>query len=132
MFSESEMRMSHCCFTGHRPEKLKRTESEICADLESEIRIAINKGFQVFITGMARGTDIWAGEIVLKLRCEGFPVKLICASPFPGLRGLGRTIGNSDTGSYPMRRIKFNLLRPPIVLRVSGCETNGWSIIPPL
>lgn len=84
MLSESEMRMSHCCFTGHRPEKLKRTESEICADLESEIRIAINKGFQVFITGMARGTDIWAGEIVLKLRSEGFPVKLICASPFPG------------------------------------------------
>ena len=33
---------------------------------------------------MARGTDIWAGEIVLKLRNEGFPVKLICASPFPG------------------------------------------------
>ena len=84
MLTESKMRMNRCCFTGHRSGKLNRKESEICADLESEIRVAINKGFQVFITGMARGTDIWAGEIVLKLRNEGFPVKLICALPFPG------------------------------------------------
>lgn len=84
MPTESEKRLRRCCFTGHRPEKLKRTESEVCAALESEIRNAINDGFNVFITGMAYGVDIWAGEIVLRLRNEGHPIKLICASPFDG------------------------------------------------
>ena len=28
--------------------------------------------------------DIWAAEIVLSLRKSGKPIKLICASPFPG------------------------------------------------
>ena len=38
----------------------------------------------VFISGMARGVDIWAAEIVLRLRKEGANVKLICASPYEG------------------------------------------------
>lgn len=33
---------------------------------------------------MARGVDIWAAEIVLRLRDEGQPIHLICASPFEG------------------------------------------------
>ena len=33
---------------------------------------------------MARGVDIWAAEIVLRLRDEGKPIHLICASPFAG------------------------------------------------
>ena len=33
MLLESEMQLHHFCFTGHRPEKLNWTESEICADL---------------------------------------------------------------------------------------------------
>lgn len=36
----------------------------------------------VFISGMARGVDIWAAEIVLKLKREGLNVKLICAVPY--------------------------------------------------
>ena len=84
MPSESEMRLHRCCFTGHRPEKLHRSEKAICVDLEQEICKAITDGFTVFITGMARGVDLAAGEIVLQLRKEGFPVRLICASPYPG------------------------------------------------
>ena len=38
----------------------------------------------MFISGMARGVDIWAAEIVLRLRNEGQNVKLICASPYDG------------------------------------------------
>ena len=78
------MRLHRCCFTGHRPEKLQRPECEIRIDLENEIRKAIHDGLNVFITGMARGIDIDAAEIVLQLRAEDFPVKLICASPYPG------------------------------------------------
>jgi hypothetical protein len=33
---------------------------------------------------MARGVDIWAAEIVLRLRDEGQDIKLICASPYKG------------------------------------------------
>ena len=84
MPSESEMRLHRCCFTGHRPEKLRRPEREIRGELECAIRRAISDGFTVFITGMARCVDLDAGEIVLQLRAEGFPIRLICASPYPG------------------------------------------------
>lgn len=84
MATEAEMRLHRCCFTGHRPEKLRRTEREIRNDLEREIRKAVYDGLNVFISGMARGVDIAAAEIVLQIRSEGYPVRLICASPYPG------------------------------------------------
>ena len=73
-----------CCFTGHRPEKLSCSEAKVTSWLEKEIRQAIADGFITFISGMARGVDIWASEIVLRLRDEGKPIYLICASPFEG------------------------------------------------
>lgn len=82
--TEIEKRLHRCCFTGHRPEKLRRTEKAILADLESEIHKAIQDGLSVFISGMARGIDINAAEIVLRIRQEGYPIRLICASPYPG------------------------------------------------
>ena len=83
--TESEKRKHRCCFTGHRPEKLVISESEVKAELEKEIRLAIADGFNVFITGMAPGVDIWAAEVVLELRGkEDHPLKLIAASPHPG------------------------------------------------
>ena len=65
MQSEAEMRLHRCCFTGHRPEKLRRSGQDIRIELESEIRKAIQDGYITFISGMARGVDIWAAEIVL-------------------------------------------------------------------
>lgn len=47
-------------------------------DLEKEIRQAIADGLTVFITGMALGVDIWAAEIVISLRDNGYPLKLMC------------------------------------------------------
>ncbi len=85
MLTEAEKREKRCCFTGHRPDKLEYSEQTIKAALEKEIRIAISEGFDVFITGMAQGTDIWAAEIVIDIRkTEGLPLKLIAASPFDG------------------------------------------------
>ena len=81
---ESEKRMHRACFTGHRPEKLTRNEKAIKIDLEKEIRQAVADGLNVFITGMARGVDIWAAQIVLQLRGEGHGVRLICACPYDG------------------------------------------------
>lgn len=82
--TEAEKRMHRVCFTGHRPEKITRSEKAIKKDLEIEIRKAIADGLNVFITGMARGVDIWAAQIVLKLRDEGSEVRLICACPYEG------------------------------------------------
>ena len=74
-----------CCFTGHRPEKLTRSELDIRIDLETEIQNAIADGFTTFVTGMAKGVDIWAAEIVLQMRDEGCPIQLICAVPYEGV-----------------------------------------------
>lgn len=73
-----------CCFTGHRPEKLTRTAFDIRHDLEAEIRKSIAEGYTTFISGMSKGVDIWAAEIVLQLRQNGQPVQLICAIPYEG------------------------------------------------
>ena len=89
--SEAEKRKHRVCFTGHRPEKLIRSEKSICKDLEIQIRQAVADGLNVYITGMARGIDIWAAQIVIRLRAEGYPVKLICACPYDGFeRGWGQ------------------------------------------
>ena len=84
MPTEAEMRRHRCCFTGHRPEKLQRSENDIRSELEREIRKAIHDNLIVFITGMSRGIDIEAAEIVIQIKKEGYPVRLICASPYPG------------------------------------------------
>ena len=81
--TEQEKRQHRCCFTGHRPEKLDVSESFVKEGLEKEIRQAISDGINVFITGMARGVDIWAAEIVLILRELNPEIKLMCAIPHP-------------------------------------------------
>lgn len=96
--TEAEKRTHRVCFTGHRPEKLSQPENVVKAALEKEIKQAIADGMNVFITGMARGVDIWAAEIVLRLRDEGQPIKLICASaPTAALSVAGRTAGGRNT-----------------------------------
>ena len=51
--TEQEKRAHRCCFTGHRPEKLSLPESEVKAELEKEIRLAIADGINVFKIGRA-------------------------------------------------------------------------------
>ena len=82
--SEQELRRHRCCFTGHRPERLGMPESDFIFGIKEEIRTAIADGFQTFISGMARGVDLWAAEEVLSLRDEGTVIRLICASPYRG------------------------------------------------
>ena len=73
-----------CCFTGHRPEKLTAPENLVRRWLDEKIRTAVTEGYSTFITGMARGVDLWAGESVLQLKAGGLPIHLVCASPYPG------------------------------------------------
>lgn len=73
-----------CCFTGHREDKLRRSEIEIRQDLKEAISAAIDDGYTTFITGMAYGVDLWAGELVLEKRKWNRKLKLIAAVPFQG------------------------------------------------
>ena len=82
--TEAEKRLHRCCFTGHRPEKLKKSESELGRLLEQEIQKAVDLGFTTFISGGAKGTDIIAAEIVLRVRQSDPRLKLICALPHEG------------------------------------------------
>lgn len=81
---ETELRKHRCCFTGHRPEKLTIPEERLSQLLEQEIRRAIGQQFTTFLTGMAKGSDIIAAEIVLRLRKQDPRLKLVCALPYPG------------------------------------------------
>ena len=81
---ELDFRRNCVCFTGHRPEKLTLPEEAVKAGLEQQIIQAIANGYTTFITGMAKGVDLWAGKIVADLRDNGLPIKLICAVPYPG------------------------------------------------
>ena len=84
MANEAELRKHRCCFTGHRPEKLHKPEEQIKKDLEKAILQAVDDGFVTFISGMARGVDIWAAEIVLRLRESNPAIHLVAASPYRG------------------------------------------------
>lgn len=74
-------RQQTVCFTGHRPEKLNKPEWMIKLALKKQIRRAVADGYKVFISGMARGVDIWAAQIVLAQREGGSDIKLVCACP---------------------------------------------------
>lgn len=80
---EREKRKQRCCFTGHRPEKLCVNESEIKPALAPAIESAIAAGKLTFISGMSRGVDIWAAELVLQYRKADSSIHLICALPYP-------------------------------------------------
>ncbi|MBS4959296.1 MAG: DUF1273 family protein [Clostridiales bacterium] len=73
-----------CCFTGHRPEKLKTDPKEVFAGLKREIQQAIDDGYDTFLTGMARGVDLWAAHIVLEKKAQYPQLKLYCAIPYAG------------------------------------------------
>lgn len=81
---EDPKRKVRCAFTGHRPQFLKRQEEDVKVDLENAIMAAVQDGYTTFITGGAYGVDIWAAEIVTRLRATNPTLHLIAAIPFPG------------------------------------------------
>ena len=72
------------CVSGHRPEKLpegaplRMMQSLLFRELET----AILDGAGVFYTGLARGVDLWAADMILHLRRQYPAVRLICVLPF--------------------------------------------------
>ena len=67
--------MSICAFTGYRPEKFPFGDNEAdprCEQLKQRIFCEILRmtrdGVSVFMSGMARGVDLWAAEAVLQIQ----------------------------------------------------------------
>lgn len=77
-----------CAFTGHRPQRFIfgfDEEHPYCITmkelLEQEIRRMIDVGVTTFYSGMALGIDIWAAEIVLRLKTDYPDTRLIAVLP---------------------------------------------------
>ncbi len=85
MAAEAEKRLHRCCFTGHRPEKLTQSEFEVKVWLREQIEQAVAEGYTTFITGMAMGVDIWAGQIVVELKKSKSQPPLNCRCPMARL-----------------------------------------------
>jgi uncharacterized phage-like protein YoqJ len=82
-------RRKTCAFTGNRPQKLPWGEDEsdyrciaVKNRIREEIRGAIERGYDTFISGMALGGDTYFAEEVLALK-KTDDIKLVCAVPFP-------------------------------------------------
>lgn len=76
------------CFSGHRPEKLVCGGDEtnpvinrLKSMIYKEIYDSWKDGYTVFISGLARGVDMWAAEMVADLKRKA-DVKLICVKPY--------------------------------------------------
>lgn len=65
-----------CCFTGHLPQSLPCGSNEkhpVCIEIKKSLKKMIvhlitEKDTAHFITGMALGIDMWAGETVIELQ----------------------------------------------------------------
>ena len=77
--------MHTCTFTGHRPERLVLPEEQVKEWLKEQIERATDEGYTDFITGMQRGVDLWAAEVVLKLIDKDRQIRLIAACAFRGM-----------------------------------------------
>ncbi|MBP1757969.1 MAG: hypothetical protein H6Q61_218 [Firmicutes bacterium] len=84
-------RVLSCSFTGHRPEKLpwgSRENDPRCKVLKerlmTELQAAYDAGCRHFLSGMARGTDLYFCEGVLHLKALHADVTLEAVIPYPG------------------------------------------------
>ena len=119
-----------CCFTEHRPEKLKAGEEEIKSALSKEIRLAVMSGIRNFHTGMARGVDLWAAEIVLELKKDFPQLRLICAIPYRDFEKSGLPAGRNSTILFYPKQTKSITFIPISITAPFRKETVGWQTIP--
>lgn len=85
--------MKSCAITGHRPTRFKWKYNENnngCKRLKKRMQdqfiLLYEKGVRQFWVGGALGVDMWAGEILLRLKeqPEYSEIKLMVALPFEG------------------------------------------------
>lgn len=95
--------------------------------LEVEIKRAVASGFTTYITGMARGTDLVAAEIVLRLRERDDRLKLICALPHPGF-GQHWGGGWSERSQRVLARVDLTRTICPSFSYAAYQARNEWMV----
>ncbi|MBP3798181.1 MAG: DUF1273 family protein [Ruminococcus sp.] len=84
-------RSTTCCFTGHRRKDLPffgNVKKQGMKNLMSSIQLcciqAYEAGYRTFLTGMAEGTDIFCGSVLLDIKNDSrYPdIKLVCVLPY--------------------------------------------------
>lgn len=80
------MKKETCCFTGHRDIPAQE-EAAVRSRLREQIPDLLEKGYNTFLVGGARGFDMLAAEVLLDLReKEGKDLRLFSVLPFPEWR----------------------------------------------
>jgi len=87
------MELHSCAITGHNPKRFKwkyKENNTGCKRLKKRIHDQIvllyEKGVRRFYVGGTLGVDMWAGEIILRLKeqPEYSEIELVVVLPFPG------------------------------------------------
>ncbi|MFA5658708.1 MAG: SLOG family protein [Oscillospiraceae bacterium] len=93
------------CFSGHRPEKLPMLGDAATAQMKRlisllflEIEKSVQSGYNTFITGMAKGIDLWAAKAVIELRDTHPEIRLVCAVPYKGYGNNWKGVDKWDLG----------------------------------
>ena len=80
-----------CCFTGHRSRDLpfggdvaKQGVRNLVSTVQLICSQAYENGYRTFMTGMADGTDILCGSVIMDMmNCREYPgLRLICVLPY--------------------------------------------------
>lgn len=79
------IREKTCGVTGHRLGKLKGSEKVTRQLLRTEIGKMVAAGISTFLVGGAEGVELWAADIVCKMKEKNGNLKLVVAVPFPGV-----------------------------------------------
>ncbi len=99
------MREKTLCFSGHRPEKLPMSGDPSTPEMKrlismlfAEIKSSAEKGYDTFISGMAKGTDLWAAKAVIELKDRHPGIRLVCAVPYKGYGDSWKGLDKWDLG----------------------------------
>ena len=87
-------------------------EQKVKELLKTAIIDAINDGYITFISGMARGIDIWSAEIVLELKKKFPEIHLICAIPYDGFEKRWDT-ADQERYNYILERADYIIFGLP-------------------
>ncbi len=91
----SELRSHSVAFSGHRTFKMRddtlfslsSAEDSIASRLDKQLDLLFQKGYRIFLCGMAEGFDLEAAEAVLRLKARNRntrpPIQLHAVIPYP-------------------------------------------------
>ncbi len=76
------------CFSGHRPTKLPCHDesspetNRLKSMLYKAIYDCVEEGYTNFVTGLAKGIDNWAADMVIEFKIKHENLRLICVKPY--------------------------------------------------